>query len=104
MKMNFGEDNVVAIPYDIEAFKELSLLSSFSNFCGIDMFKDSELEVLNSGYNDIAIKIAKSCNPLLNVSEKKILRSFLQKHFKKNRYASYHLLNEKDERFFNIIF
>ncbi|OZV67577.1 hypothetical protein [Winogradskyella aurantia] len=95
----FGADNVVAIPYDIEAFKERSLLSSFSNFCGIDMFKDSELEVLNSGYNDIAIKIAKSCNPLLNVSEKKILRSFLQKHFKKNRYASYHLLNEEDERF-----
>lgn len=100
----FGRRNVSPLPYDKKFFEHQSLLSVFFKFCEIDLIKCLEVNNINTGYNEAAIRMAKACHPYLEESDKKILRRILQRHFSKSQFYAYQLLDEEQKLFLHSYF
>ena len=100
----FGSENIYPVPYDRKVLENINLINFFGKFSNIEFLKNINLDSSNLGYNKEAIEIAKTCNPYLNTSEKKILRSIMQKHLNKKVFSRYTLLDNNEVEFLNNYF
>ena len=79
----FGADNIQIFPFETIYEGEVPFLKRFlSCFTDPEDFDYSNLDIpKNRSYSEIALRIALVANDMLAPDERKLLRSFLQKHF-----------------------
>ncbi len=88
--------NLTVHPYELLLMEPILFIKTFFDVLGLPVMVDSEQpRVINPSYNKKGLEIAQRCNPILDESERLLLRQFLLARFAKDPQASFDLFDEQ---------
>jgi hypothetical protein len=95
---NFGEKNVLALPYEMLKYSQKEFLDRLYDFMKVEPYYPERVSYSNRGYSLISSYIAFFMNKFLGYNGRVRLRIFLQKYLDKIFYIKHEFINAEKRR------